>query len=122
MRQSEMKEKEYLMYLQFCMSPTHLIPQTSQGHQRPLGDEDERGGRGLLQDSAIHWPQPREDPEEGGLATPVRSSYEDVLAGLKGERETWNNDISVRRHDGDPIQHKLIGGRGDDEAINFGNN
>ena len=100
----------------------HLVPQTSQGHQRPLGDEDERGGRGLLQDSAIHRPQPREDPEEGGLPTAVGTGYKDVLPGLKGERETRNNDISVRRHDGDSIQHKLIGGRGDDKAINFGHN
>ena len=63
----------------------HLVPQTAQGHQRPLGDEDERGGRGLLQDSVIHWPQSREDPEEGGLATTIRSSYKDVLARPKGE-------------------------------------
>ena len=86
----------------------HLVPQSSQGHQRPLGNKDERGGRGLLQNPIIHRPQAREDPEEGRLATPVRSGYKHMLSRQKGEREAGDNDITIRRHNRDSIQHKLI--------------
>jgi len=57
-----------------------------------------------VHNTTIYGPESAQDSEEGRFPAPVGADDEEVHAGLDFESEFWDEDVSVRRDDGDFVE------------------
>ena len=72
-----------------------MLAEGAAGEVGALRDVEDIGVRGFFNGAAVDGPETAEDAEEGGFAAAVGADDEEVVGGLEGEGEGFDENVAI---------------------------
>ena len=102
-----------------------LLAERTTREVRPLRDIEDIGVWRFFDGAAVDGPETAEDAEEGGFAAAVGADDEEVVGGLEGEGEGFDEDVAIWGDYGDVDEFDIRGfdggaAAGEDRGVGVG--